>query len=286
MIKASFDTLRSMREAIWFHRTYSEERRHFRGNPSLPRGEAQTSIAFFTTNKCASTYVEKMVKYLCKTVCPLTPVNLPTYIWNRTSHPVYPYLADKSAELFREKGFFYAPLRQYINLSDVGDFRSILMLRDPRDVLVSNYYSRIATHASPRNKERNVKFSEDRSLAQSMSIDEFVLHRAPHFLTVYSTYKRHLADRCHGPVLRYEDLILDFGKWCDDLELNLQETLGSETRQHLHDLGGFSEIQGEDVGKHIRKAIPGDYSDKLLPRTQSVLKSQFSEILRWLNYED
>lgn len=274
-----------MRETIRFYRTYSEERRHFRGNPSLPRGEAQTSIAFFTTNKCASTYVEKMAKYLCEAVCPLTPVNLPTYIWNRTSYPVYPYLEDKSGELFREKGYFYAPLRQYIDLSNAGKFRSILMLRDPRDVLVSNYYSRIATHPSPQNKERNVKFSEDRSLAKSMSIDEFVLHRAPHFLKVYSTYKVHLADCCHGPLLRYEDLILDFDKWCDDLELNLQKTLGSETRQHLHDLGGFSEFKDENVGKHIRKAIPGDYSNKLLPQTQVTLKSQFAEVLRWLSYE-
>ena len=143
------------------------------------------SVLFFTTHKCASTYMEKIFNYLNTNYLGLTSINIESYLWNNFNQDVFQILQEKQSIIFRSKGIFYSPLHQFISIDNIQNYCILLMLRDPRDVLVSNYYSLAYSHTLPKNQKRSQSFLEKRKKVQSMTIDEFVLSRANRFYKVY-----------------------------------------------------------------------------------------------------
>ena len=55
--------------------------------------------------------------------------------------------------LFSENGEIYGPQRKPLNFSGIENYKKIFFLRDPRDVLVSAYYSFGKTHKIPNQKK-------------------------------------------------------------------------------------------------------------------------------------
>lgn len=173
----------------------------------------------------------------------------------------------------------------YVDLNGIGNFRQILMLRDPRDALVSNYFSRTISHPPPHDPELVKKFQSDRVYTLSLTIDEFALYCGEKFLETHENYRTRLATWCKGPVLRYEDMILDFDRWIANLSACLGANIGSDVAAHLYELRGFGRLDGENLNKHIRKGLPGDYKKKRSPPTIATLNKRFGTILDWLNLD-
>jgi len=76
--------------------------------PVHPRPDRR-SLVFFTTNKCASTFMVRAWGYLNVHHLGLTRADMARYLWNCTAAPVYEQLQERRHRIFRGSGFFCFP---------------------------------------------------------------------------------------------------------------------------------------------------------------------------------
>jgi hypothetical protein len=166
----------------------------------------------------------------------------------------------------------------------------VFLYRDPRDCLVSLYYSHLKSHAVPFNAE----YLEDaRRRTSKMTIEDYIQENADSFL--HSVTKMvHLADsaRMAGfSVLEfsYEAVILEQYKMLSEISAiagySLSKTKWAELLRRSRDpsIGCSTPIDfipdSEDINRHIRKALPGDHRSKLSLGFSEELSLYFSAYL-------
>lgn len=179
---------------------------------------------------------------------------------------------EAKRQVFSAKGVFYNAIRiPFIIPSDVN-INIILVLRDPRDVLVSYYFS--CKHSHP---VQNPDFLNERTDAQNMSIDEFVLSRSKIFAHRYELLLP-LIGRSNVLFFKYEDMIAD--------PLKVEKSIAEATHFDIT-AGSFMAksdftVTREDVNRHKRKVQPGDHIQKLKPATITQLDIVFASVLKQL----
>ena len=184
---------------------YTEQRnRILQAEKLLSNGlncKANQSILFFTTHKCASTFVSTLLELVNKK----TPYSHYDYdgeiygLGNKmnvssadglsgTGEPSE-FLNDAGQYLFRTTGEIYGPLRFPIFLEDQKRYRAIFFLRDPRDVAVSAYYSFGFSHGMPENLQREKIFRDERNRIVQEGIDRYSIRIAKDWLKpLYKSY--------------------------------------------------------------------------------------------------
>jgi len=146
--------------------------------------------------------------------------------------------------------------------------RKILLVRDPRDALVSEYFSVAYTHSVPQAAtgapEAGVRarFLADREAAQRMAIADFVIQRAPELNRTMLEYQPCLADP-RLRVFRYEDVILKKRQWVADI--CVQFGWPPPGAADLDGMMSWSDVvpEAERERAFIRRVLPGDHLEKL-----------------------
>jgi len=194
----------------------------------------------------------------------------------------------------------FCPLRFYINNIDTEKYDIILNLRDPRDVLVSMYYSFCYSH--PGEIEGYTGY---RKTVADNGIDNFVLmlidKNIPDYLKFYGTgdpntmgnvkerYERYIYNLIGKPnviFVKYEDMVSDFNKWLSNIIVPFGITSNSILFKYLVYINKNSFAkQRENVWNHKRKVVSGGYKDKLKSNTVKELNKRLERILVTLNYE-
>ena len=181
-------------------------------------------------------------------------------------------------ELFVARGYGYYGFRYlpgYLNKFDLSKYKKILLVRDPRDILVSHYFSMKKSHAIPAGEMGN-RLLEQRQNIQSITIDEYVLDKAQSFANIFQAYSK-LEDGLLK-VFKYEDIIFNKSAWIQDLLRFLELELEQEKIDAIaakHDI--FPQVEAPD--SHIRKVVPGDHKDKLQTKTIQSLNNIFKTVL-------
>lgn len=180
------------------------------------------SVYFYTFHKCASALFGN---YVLKHVNGLYHVDYAAQI----------YSGKRSSEKklnFRENGFIYGPIRISAGVEGpvgemlvkpttkhdfIRDKIAIFFIRDPRDILVSYYYSVGFTHRFSKVKVLREEQEVERARIREMTLDEYVLNSADkqieYFRILYD-----LSNTCkRSVVLRYEDMINDFDGFAEQL---------------------------------------------------------------------
>src|SRR5690606_7846671 len=95
------------------------------------------SVLYFTTWKCGSVITNQIFQCLCSHL-KLRPVDFQTYIEYNIDQP-YQRLRDPFflSNCFPARGYFFGPLKFFINIPNLEQYRVIVQLRDPRDLLTS-----------------------------------------------------------------------------------------------------------------------------------------------------
>ena len=152
----------------------------------------------------------------------MTPIDLDGYFWD-TGKPESEVYADQNRleEVIKPVGYLYCPFRKFIDIPKLEKYRILLMLRDPRDVLTSLYFSSAYSHAdSPV-----LGVFKDRQKALSQTIDEFVIDKSDLYLQRYRQYCQNLFGKPNVLFVKYEEMVTDFNTWfnkvTDFLELNV-----------------------------------------------------------------
>ena len=237
------------------------------------------SILLFTTEKCASTYTTKIIEQLASEnsfFC----ADVEAYFSVKSKDPKqYFSIKENRERVFNKQGRYLGPLRNYYPIEDLDQYLKVLVLRDPRDVLTSFYYSKLYSHIVISED-----FYQERKKYESYDIDRFVIEYLPVVKATYQTYCDTLIGSKNLISLPYELLVSDFDSWLDQLLafLDLKE-VDSNLIDHLKTKEKNTVADGNQTS-HIRNKAPGDYKRKLKIETQDYLTQELQSILNTLNY--
>ncbi len=237
----------------------------------------QQSILFFTVHKSASTFIKNTVMELLAHEN-LTVINFSGYLSKNAQEKTYNNFG-KMGKLLKPKGYFYGAFRSYYQFPEMERFKILLVLRDPRDVLNSYYFSTLYNHPIGRKE-----VLEEREQFANMDIDTFVLQKAPEFKKKYSDFCKHLLHRPNVVLLQYEDMISNFTPWLNKLSDFLEIKSNDEVKKNIITKTSFK-VKKEDKNSFIRSIKANDYKDKLKPETITKLNEIFKEELLQLGYD-
>ena len=185
--------------------------------------------------------------------------------------------------IFLDKGYCYgsAVMPTAYAIPILGRAKAILLVRDPRDMLVSLYYSVRYSHIAPGDAWKIV--NEWRSVAERHSVDEYVLPGAADYANRMRSYRGLVASPL-TKVFRYEDVIYDKAKWVADICDHFGWDVPAERQREIA-AGGDVFPDKENYEKHIRQVHPGNYKKKLKPKTISALDDILAADMAPFGYE-
>jgi Sulfotransferase domain len=270
----------------------------------------ERNVVVFTTHKAGSMVLHHVLRNICE------KNNIAYYSPNQDPDKQLPFDRIFNGEDFiASRNGCFGPVRFFVPSAALNSAKIILHLRDPRDVLTSMFFSYCFMH--PGEIPPNTGY---RKRVAEAGIDKFVLDMSDenfcHYPGDYGTggrygaqigsvhdrylmYLREIVARPNATVLSYEEMVLNFPSWLVTLlgvfELdNPDETYrfvtsrvnveNDVTRKVSDSMAKATQSAEENVQSHRRKAIPGDYREKLKPETIHTLNRRFSEVLDVLGY--
>lgn len=218
------------------------------------------SCYFFAFAKSGSTLVDNMLADYCSG-CECSYFSLFGQAFSQgitTSH-----VQSDALKCFHRSGYIYSGFRHYPAFElPVDNAPVVLLVRDPRDMLVSLYFSIAKSHVIPTPGSRLVK-ERERVLAQDLQ--QFVVRRAPGYAKQLNQYLQALA-RADLLEMRYEDGIY-----------KKKEMLGSILEHYnmtakprlIKKIAGSHDIipDRENEKAHVRQVHPGNFRERLKPET-------------------
>ncbi len=239
--------------------------------------EGFKSAYLFSFHKSGSTLMDSMVRKYCR------KLGVPTFsLFDSAFDSGIPTkeVMDDALVCFSKTGRIYTGFRHYPRFDLVlTGAPCILLVRDPRDMLVSMYYSVAKSHVVLRN---NLEFLKRRRETAGMSVDEFALRKAHMYVHNFNKYQQKLPlDTL--TTYRYEDVIYAKEAWLSDLVEKLSLPQDSATIKIIaKQFDIFPKQEKQD--KHIRQVHPGNYRSKLAPQTIAAISEELEEFLTYYNY--
>ncbi len=260
------------------------------------------SVLVYTVHKAASMFLHRLTLDVTRLL------NIDYYSINKEE---YYDLIKKNGYIFftddlNKKGCF-GPIRggrEFSCPKNIETYSIILHLRDPRDVLTSLYFSHAYSHS--RKEGRFNPSDEQRELWREDGIDKFVTKKAFGYKDYYTTYCKNLLGRENVIFIKYENMVSNYKQWLEHF-LSAFYCMNSEEMKNFNILDYrniYSEISkkliyiklyrkyrnefkvsSENINRHKRQIIPGDYKRKLSPETIQFLNHEFRDILTLLKYE-
>ena len=183
----------------------------------------------------------------------------------------------------------YVPYAGFTKLATPGPWRAFFVMRDPRDVVVSWYFSSLSSH--PTNSSRGL--AGTRAILSDLD-EEAALIECVRMLSRYGLFDALAswteADDANVMVVRYEDLI---GAQRDEAWKQLLDhcdvPLPDIDRDMLLARYSFEALSGrrpgqEDTGSKLRKGVAGDWRNHFTPLVQEVFDDATTDLIRRLGY--
>lgn len=235
----------------------------------------QKSIIFFSVHKSASTFIKKSIIKLIGNDN-IVPLDFSGFLDTPLKQENVYNSSSTMEKILIKKGHFYGAIRNFYEFPEMEDYKVLLVLRDPRDVLTSHYFSTMFNH--PIGKEEIIS---ERNKYKNYTIDEFVLDKASDLQEKYQAYAPLIAMN-NVLFLKYEDMISDFENWL----LKLCSFLNIENETVFKDLVSNTKfkVDKENPNSFIRNVKAGDHLNKLKPETITRLNKIFEESLNVYGY--
>src|ERR1700733_2425893 len=179
------------------------------------------------------------------------------------------WINDPAVERLLTGGNLYGGFRQFPTGIAKTDFfkrcKKTLLVRDPRDALVSEYFSLAYSHSIPepsaQGNEVTLAMQKARQDMLQLDINDFAIDFAPAFNKTLLEYAILLKDPS-ALVMKYEDVILNkralIQKLCSHFQWQVREA-------QIEKILAWADVVpiAEDKKAFIRKVVPGDHVDKL-----------------------
>lgn len=251
----------------------------------LPEPDTGPRVVVFGLHKAASVLMDLLIEELLSGK--RASFNVGQYFFEQ-GIPFKSIPRGEQTRIFLNEGMVYYGMRVLLRgLSDLDLSRAkrIVMVRDPRDILTSYYYSMAFSHGLPKTGVVRDLILRSRDAALRTEIGEFVLSSSTEFLC--NNYHRIVDFVKQYPdttVFRYEDVIFNKRIWvkqlCDILELDYSDQFINNLADR-HDLRPKS----EDTRSHVRRVKPGSFQDHLSPQIISRIEEKYKAAMDFFNYQ-
>ncbi len=188
----------------------------------------------------------------------------------------------------------YIGYEDFLKIPKPGKYKAFFVMRDPRDILISWYFSTKFSH--PKNpyikKQRKIlKVKNDEEAIRYLCKHVFNRNN-PQFNAIRSWYS-HGKDNEDIMVLRYEELI---GEKKIDLFIRLMAFINigvsKEKIEYLLKKYSFEKFSRgrkigiENIKSHYRKGVSGDWENYFTREHKEIFKKEHGQLLIDLNYEN
>lgn len=252
--------------------------------------EKPKSVIFFTTHKCASSFMNKFFMIVAND-SGYKVVDYAASIWAlgdslKVGATYEPFLEENYDRLYFQHGEIYAPQRRPIDFPGIEKFKHVFFLRDPRDVLVSAYYSFGFSHSVPQNSEAKDTFLKEREKMQEGTIDDYAKQAANDWiLPLYHTYKKLRENSDSNIFLSYDLFNSDLSKFIEELSHFLNFRPSEVKIQKIINENKKGASTKEILSEHRRSGKSGQFREKLSPSTIAYLNELFRDILIYWKFE-
>lgn len=179
----------------------------------------------------------------------------------------------------------YVTKQQFDSVKLPENWQRFVIIRDLRDTLISSYFSFKFSHPILTSVNANW-----RNTLQNLSLDDGLIFLMDTLL--HNCARIQLSWLEAGePLIRYENLLDGDQEILEDLLLDKAQL--PITRQRLHEVILNCRFENltkrprghEDITKHNRKGIAGDWNNHFTPRVKKAFKARFGGVLVATGYE-
>ena len=240
------------------------------------------TIVFISFHKCATSFFSS---YILKQTNDMEQIDYAKLLYNNTSNinvKIEPYGKIYGViRILDEKHPSFNVINNFLLNSDLDKVNIIFWTRDPRDILVSMYYSFGFSHGLSNDPLISKYQQERREKIQNMTLDEYVLNEAEVIIKKFEIMKKMMEEKKNYILLSYEEMINDFDSFFSKLSavIPLDKTkknkIFEETRPQT----------SENQYAHKRKGSVGSYKEKLKASTIAELNKKLFPLLIYFQYE-
>jgi hypothetical protein len=258
----------------------------------LPREAGSgPSVFSFSMAKAGSTLLYNMLSQLAPGAG-LTYFSIEDYLFSRNVSPVNRpgYIGD----VIRPTGYCYGGFRQYpaFRVTGLNNAKVTFLVRDPRDMMTSLYFSLLGSHRVPAAEEpakgepagAAERLLKARARLQTTDINTFARRSVNTYLKIFEGYvAQGFAWRQNVAIYRYEDVIFAKDAWVRDIcEWYAWEIDPARQRQVA---AMFDERPTEERPlEHVRQVTPGNWRAHLTEGTSAVIVEALAEYMRLFGY--
>jgi len=166
--------------------------------------------------------------------------------------------------------------------------KKVLLVRDPRDALVSEFFSNAYSHSMPAKqafeKGAAANIMLERKKALESTIQEYVFSRVPLMRRTFLEYQPITTDP-NALILKYEDVVFRKREMIAAILKHFRWECGPHAITKLLDKVDIRPPE-EDPTAFIRKVTPGDHREKLSADAIAELNTQLREVLELFGYDE
>jgi lipopolysaccharide transport system ATP-binding protein len=165
--------------------------------------------------------------------------------------------------------------------------RGFHLFRDPRDALISGYWSWRNSHQN--NKDTLL---EMRETLQAASLEDGLILMLDHLIMSVQMEGWKVNSYDNILEVRYEDLVANPTKKFREITSFLKIDVTDEEISDTMDLTSFERMSKgrkpgeEDTKSHFRKGVPGDWKNVFTDKVKDAFKERYGDHLIDLGYED
>lgn len=249
-------------------------------------------MALLSTHKAGSTIANRILATLHAQIG-VPHIDMAGIAWQRGRKPDVFIL--EHIGLFDRPGYYFGALRPPI-VGQMGNFRGqriVVQVRDPRDCVVSNFFSTAFGHVEPPAGETRDDFVKNRQILRNRlsrgrpvkQINKFALGSARNYAEHFESLRRIADGHPDCFISKYEDMVLRTDAWIERLAEFLQIPLTPSYRAAVAPLLDFS--ADKEVQERLkRQVLPGDHVRKLQPETIAAITETLRTQLQAFGYPD
>jgi hypothetical protein len=188
-------------------------------------------------------------------------------------------------DLIFERGYCYRGFRNfppYLREFDIAESKKVLLIRDPRDMLVSYYFSMAQSHFVPNAGVVREHLLRQRATATVADINDYCFSKIDFFKGEFRGYSGILGTEIR--IFRYEDVIFRKAEWLADMLTYFDVELADSEIQRIAKANDIRP-ENERPGDHIRQVTPGNFRKHLTEETIERLNSAYAEELAVYCYQ-
>lgn len=240
----------------------------------------------FGIHKSGSSLLNKIFVDICRVLdIPSVPIpelafqqSIPTEAWDNCTS-----LNSTILDGYCHRGYRHFPL--FLKDSELlAPRKKILLVRDPRDAIVSAYFSFAKSHVLPKSGKLKDDMLKARRNMQNMELENYAVAQAVNVKEAFDRYHQYLPKDSTLKVYRYEDVIFDKANWITNMLNFLNFTLKKGQINRIAEKHNVVP-QTEEPTQHIRRVTPGDHKEKLSTECITKLDEILADILARYNYE-